>query len=56
MPEDVAALALARESSTPLYQQLEDILYRRLKSGEWQDGQRIPSETELQKSYGLSRM
>lgn len=47
---------LDRESSVPLYQQLEDILYAKIDSGEWAPSQRIPSENELNKIYGLSRM
>lgn len=47
---------LERNSSVPLYQQLEDIFYARIASGEWAPKQRIPSENELNKLYGLSRM
>ena len=47
---------LQRESAVPLYAQLEQILHTRITSGEWLPGQRIPSENELNRIYGLSRM
>ena len=51
-PTDV----LDRESSVPLYVQLEEILRAKIAGGEWKPNQRIPSENELNKTYGLSRM
>jgi GntR family transcriptional regulator len=47
---------LERDSATPLYAQLEQILHARIVSGQWAPGQRIPSENELNKMFGLSRM
>lgn len=47
---------LQRDSSVPLYQQLEDALRQRIRAGEWQPGERIASENELNREYGLSRM
>lgn len=47
---------LERESAVPLYAQLETILHARIASGEWVPGQRIPSENELNRMFGLSRM
>lgn len=47
---------IERNSSVPLYQQLEDILYTKISAGEWAPGERIPSENELNRIYGLSRM
>lgn len=47
---------LQRDSAVPLYAQLEEILRARIAGGEWQANQRIPSENELNKAYGLSRM
>src|SRR3954447_24012491 len=47
---------LVRESAVPLYAQLEQILHTRITRGEWLPGQRIPSENELNRIYGLSRM
>ena len=51
-PSDV----LNRDSSVPLYVQLEEILRAKIAAGEWQPDQRIPSENELNRTYGLSRM
>src|SRR3954454_18034399 len=47
---------LERDSATPLYMQLEQILHERIGSGQWAPGQRIPSENELNRLFGLSRM
>lgn len=47
---------LERDSAVPLYVQLEQILSSKIASGEWQPSQRIPSENELNRMYGLSRM
>jgi GntR family transcriptional regulator len=48
--------ALERDSAVPLYAQLEEILTERIKSGEWSPDHRIPSENELNRIFGLSRM
>ena len=47
---------LERGSSVPLYVQLEQILSSKITGGEWLPNQRIPSENELNRMYGLSRM
>lgn len=47
---------LERNSPKPLYQQLEDILRASISNGEWSADHPIPSENELSKQYGLSRM
>ncbi|MCV2395650.1 GntR family transcriptional regulator [Actinotalea sp. M2MS4P-6] len=47
---------LQRDSSVPLYAQLEAILRAKIASGEWAPNRRIPSENELNRIYGLSRM
>ncbi len=47
---------IERGSAVPIYQQLEGILRARIASGEWAPSQRIPSENELYRMYGLSRM
>lgn len=47
---------LDRESSTPLYVQLADILRAKIERGEWKPNHRIPSENDLNKMYGISRM
>ncbi|MGI6117049.1 MAG: GntR family transcriptional regulator [Bilifractor sp.] len=47
---------LDRNSSTPLYMQLEDIIRANIADGEWPPLQMVPSENELSKMYGISRM
>jgi GntR family transcriptional regulator len=47
---------LQRDSSVPLYAQLEAILRAKIENGDWKPNQRIPSENELNRIYGLSRM
>ena len=47
---------LERDSAVPLYVQLEQILSSKITGGEWLPNQRIPSENELNRMYGLSRM
>jgi GntR family transcriptional regulator len=47
---------LVRDSAAPLYQQLEEIFHSKIANGEWEPNQRIPSENELNRIYGLSRM
>lgn len=42
--------------ATPLYQQVKDYLAGRITSGEWSPGQRVPSENELVRDLGASRM
>ncbi len=40
----------------PFYRQLKDQLRERIAAGEWAPGQTIPSERELMRATGLSRM
>ena len=47
---------LDRDASMPLYLQLAGLLRGRIESGEWKAGQKIPSENELNRLYGVSRM
>ena len=47
---------LRRDSAVPLYVQLEEILRAKIAGGEWKADERIPSENELNRIYGLSRM
>ncbi|MFH5823630.1 GntR family transcriptional regulator [Georgenia sp. AZ-5] len=43
-------------SMVPLYVQVEELLLRRITSGEWEPGRRIPTEQELCVAYGVSRV
>ncbi len=47
---------LDKSSKVPLYYQLEQILLEKIESGEYKPGDKIPTETELQKMFGVSRM
>ncbi|HEY3544753.1 MAG TPA: GntR family transcriptional regulator [Propionicimonas sp.] len=47
---------LDRQSSTPLHQQLEDVIQEKIANDEWPTNSQIPSENELSVTYGLSRM
>lgn len=47
---------LDRHSPTPLHLQLEEVIKNRIENDEWQPNTQIPSENELSKIYGLSRM
>ncbi len=47
---------LDRNSPVPLWEQLDEVLRRNIQNNTWQPGDAIPSENELSKIYGLSRM
>lgn len=47
---------LDRNSPIPLYYQLKQIIAEKLDSGAWKPGDLVPSEQELQNTYGLSRI
>lgn len=47
---------LSNESPIPLYYQLKEILKQRMKNGEWKAGDQLPSERDLEETYGVSRM
>ncbi|HLT58166.1 MAG TPA: GntR family transcriptional regulator [Limnochordales bacterium] len=49
-------MALRRDNSVPLYHQLRDLLREQIESGQLPPHTRLPSETELQVRYGVSRM
>lgn len=48
-------LPLDRHSPSPLYQQLSEILVKRIKDGYFKPGDHLPSENELIGMYGVSR-
>jgi len=47
---------LDRDSAIPLYVQLADVIRENIRTGLWGAGHRIPSENELVRVYGISRM
>jgi len=48
--------SIDRTSLLPLRYQLKQILLEKIESGEWKPNDLIPSEQELQKMFGLSRI
>jgi GntR family transcriptional regulator len=49
-------MVLDKNSSIPAYSQLKAIINNRIQSGEYAEGGIIPSERELAKHFGISRM
>jgi GntR family transcriptional regulator len=47
---------LERRNPKPLYAQLQDIILEKIESEYWKPHDVIPSENELSKEYGVSRM
>ena len=47
---------LDRSSFVPLYYQLQELLKEQIESGVWEPGERLPSEPELARRYGISRV
>lgn len=52
----ISSTTLNRYDSTPLYAQLKSIIREKISSGEWAPDTMIPSELELSRQYGVSRM
>ncbi|NLZ70551.1 MAG: GntR family transcriptional regulator [Clostridiaceae bacterium] len=48
-------MPLDKHSSVPLYAQLKEVLLARIESGEYQPGERIPTEMQLCEEMQLSR-
>jgi len=48
--------ALDRKSPIPLYYQVKQNLLEKLEDGTWKPGDLVPSEQELQETYGVSRI
>lgn len=47
---------LDRNSPIPLYYQVKQNLLEKLENGTWKPGDLVPSEQELQETYGVSRI
>ncbi len=54
-PASPAAAATPVPAFSPLYQQIADLLTRRLQAGEWAPGAAIPSEMELAAGFKVSQ-
>jgi GntR family transcriptional regulator len=48
--------ALDKNLPVPLYHQLKNILMTGIESGEWQPDQQIPTEEDLSKRFGISKI
>jgi GntR family transcriptional regulator len=51
-----AGAALDRTSFVPLYYQLQEVLKEQIESGVWAPGEALPSEPELARRFGISRV
>ncbi|GAB6099937.1 phosphonate metabolism transcriptional regulator PhnF [Halanaerocella petrolearia] len=49
-------MELNEDSPIPLYYQLENIIREKIEQGEYQSGDKIPSERKLSQQFDLSRM
>jgi DNA-binding GntR family transcriptional regulator len=47
--------AINYDSATPVYRQIADILEEQIQDGTYGPGARLPSETELEATYGVAR-
>ena len=47
---------LDRTSFVPLYYQLQEVLKEQIESGRWAPGEALPSEPELARRFGISRV
>lgn len=58
IPENDAdkVVTVNKEIATPLYSQIKTIMLQSIASGEYKVGEKIPSELELAKQYGVSRI
>lgn len=50
------AQPLVSDAMVPLYQQLHETILKKVESGEYGPGDRIPSEQQLSEMYGVSRI
>ena len=55
MAFDGRALGLDRSSPVPVYYQLQEVLKQALEDGRWAPGDLLPSEAELEATFGVSR-
>jgi DNA-binding GntR family transcriptional regulator len=52
---NVSLVEVDRFDPTPIYQQVASIIRERIKSGELQPRDRIPSESEMVRDHGVAR-
>lgn len=56
MEGNIDMYKIKRENPKPLYIQLEELIRNSIESGEWKPHTAIPSESEMNRLYGVSRM
>lgn len=44
------------QRSSPAFQRIKEYVLGRIRSGEWKEGDHIPTENDLTKTFGVSRM
>jgi GntR family transcriptional regulator len=49
-------MKLERDSPIPLYHQVMEILETKITTGEWKDGDRLPTESELAEQFDISNI
>lgn len=55
-PVEIRGRELDRRSFVPLYYQLQELLKEQIESGIWSPGDPLPSEPELSRRFGVSRV
>ncbi|NOY64770.1 MAG: GntR family transcriptional regulator [Nitrospirae bacterium] len=53
--QDMETMIINKKSPVAAYKQLKDIIYRKIKDGEFKPHEMMPSEAELCKQYNISR-
>ena len=52
----IVAESIQKTNATPLYQQLKNRIKKEIRTGILKPGDRLPSESQMQKEFGLSRV
>lgn len=47
---------MGKTASEPMYQQIAEDVKKKIQTGEYKENEQIPTETELEKIYGVSRI
>ena len=46
---------MGKTASEPMYQQIAEDVKKKIQTGEYKENEQIPTETELEKIYGVSQ-
>ncbi|TFW07750.1 histidine utilization repressor [Oxalobacteraceae bacterium OM1] len=49
-------MAASQDNDVPVFQRIKDYLLAQIHAGQWREGDAIPSEPELARQFGVSRM